>query len=51
MSGQDNNVNREYSGEGLALAIVKKIIERHHGSVWVKSEPGKGSRFFISLPA
>jgi signal transduction histidine kinase len=37
-------------GEGLGLTIVNKIISRHHGKVWVESEPGKGSRFFISLP-
>ncbi len=37
-------------GEGLGLTIVNKIIARHHGKVWVESEPGKGSKFFISLP-
>jgi signal transduction histidine kinase len=37
-------------GEGLGLTIVNKIISRHHGEVWVESEPGKGSRFFVSLP-
>jgi signal transduction histidine kinase len=38
------------AGEGLGLTIVNKIISRHHGKVWVESEPGKGSRFFVSLP-
>ncbi|UCH94655.1 MAG: HAMP domain-containing protein [Candidatus Aminicenantes bacterium] len=37
-------------GEGLGLTIVNKIIVRHHGKVWVESESGKGSKFFISLP-
>lgn len=37
-------------GEGLGLTIVNKVISRHHGKVWVESEPGKGSTFFISLP-
>jgi len=37
-------------GEGLGLTIVNKIISRHHGKVWVESEPGKGSSFFVSLP-
>lgn len=37
-------------GEGLGLTIVNKIISRHHGKVWVESDPGKGSKFFISLP-
>jgi two-component system, chemotaxis family, sensor kinase Cph1 len=37
-------------GEGLGLTIVRKILDRHGGKVWVESEPGKGSRFFVSLP-
>jgi PAS domain S-box-containing protein len=38
------------SGEGLGLTIVRRIIDRHNGKVWVESEPGKGSKFFVSLP-
>ena len=37
-------------GEGLGLVIVSKILDRHGGKVWVESEPGKGSKFFVSLP-
>jgi signal transduction histidine kinase len=37
-------------GEGLGLVIVKKILDRHGGKVWVESAPGKGSKFFVSLP-
>ncbi|MFH1616019.1 MAG: ATP-binding protein [Planctomycetota bacterium] len=37
-------------GEGLGLTIVKRILDRHHGKVWVESERNVGSRFFISLP-
>jgi len=36
-------------GEGLGLTIVKKIIRKHSGKVWVESEFGKGSKFYVSL--
>jgi PAS domain S-box-containing protein len=39
------------SGEGLGLTIVRKILDKHGGKVWVESEPGKGSKFLVSLPA
>jgi two-component system, OmpR family, phosphate regulon sensor histidine kinase PhoR len=46
----DKARSREQGGTGLGLSIVKHIIQSHGGKVWVESEPGKGSRFFFSLP-
>ena len=41
---------RTDGGEGLGLTIVSRIVERLGGRVWVESELGKGSRFYIALP-
>lgn len=38
---------KEYSGSGIGLSIVKKIIEKHKGDIWVESEKGKGSAFYF----
>jgi PAS domain S-box-containing protein len=41
---------RSQHGTGLGLAIVRSITERHGGKVWVESELGKGSTFFLQVP-
>lgn len=40
----------ESKGAGLGLSLVQDVIERHHGAVWVESEPGQGSTFGFWLP-
>jgi signal transduction histidine kinase len=44
------NASAPEKGSGLGLSLVKTVIERHHGEVWVKSQSGKGSQFGFWLP-
>jgi PAS domain S-box-containing protein len=47
---RSETVHRAISGEGLGLYITSQIVERHGGSIFVQSEPDKGSTFTVRLP-
>jgi two-component system phosphate regulon sensor histidine kinase PhoR len=46
----DQTLSRKGSGFGLGLSIAKSIVDAHHGSMEIESEPGKGSVFTIKVP-
>jgi PAS domain S-box-containing protein len=43
--------NRHVPGDGIGLSVVKRIVEKHHGKIWVESTERYGTTFFIELPA
>jgi signal transduction histidine kinase/DNA-binding response OmpR family regulator len=46
----DGSHARQYEGAGLGLALTRRLVEMHGGSIWVESEKGKGSSFYLTLP-
>jgi signal transduction histidine kinase len=46
----DKSRSRATGGSGIGLTIARAIVEAHHGSIEVNSEPGKGSEFVVTLP-
>jgi len=46
----DRSRQRGHGGAGIGLAMVKRVVELHSGTVWVKSRKGKGTTFYFTLP-
>lgn len=47
----DESSNKSYEGSGIGLSIVKSLVELHKGRIYIKSQLGAGSEFYIELPA
>ena len=44
------HTREEFPGAGMGLAICKKIVERHGGEIWMKSQTGQGATFYFIIP-
>jgi PAS domain S-box-containing protein len=46
----ENNVSRNYEGTGLGLSITKKLVQKQGGKIWLESQEGAGTTFFVEIP-
>lgn len=46
----DSTLRRSTTGAGLGLFLSKAVVDAHGGEIWARSEPGKGTTFFVALP-
>jgi two-component system sensor histidine kinase BarA len=46
----DGSSTREYGGAGLGLSIARSLVDAHHGQIYVESELGRGTTFYVTLP-
>jgi signal transduction histidine kinase len=46
----DSTASRPHHGTGLGLTIARRLVELHHGRIWLESELGSGSRFYFTVP-
>jgi len=46
----EGTASRTHEGTGIGLSLVRELVTLHSGQIWVESEPGRGSRFHVSVP-